>query len=196
MVKIQCCSQTGRSSFLGQKRAELLGTTMTGGSPIMVFKVGECAVYPAHGLARVQRIDERNVGGALRKFYVLQVLENQMTIMVPTENARSVGLRGVIQKSDVDNVYKILKQKIVRLDQSSWNRRFREFQEKLKTGSIYEIAEVLRSLHALKQVKELSFGERKMMEQSKQQLVKELALATMIPEVSIEAEIQSILNLS
>jgi len=160
----------------------------------MVFKVGECAIYPAHGLARVQRIDEKTIGGSLRKFYVLQVLESQMTIMVPTENARSVGLRGVIQKADVENVFKILRQKNVKLDQTSWNRRFREFQEKLRTGSIYEIAEVLRNLNVLKAQKELSFGERKMLEQSKQQLVREIALATGGSERVIEAELQSIFN--
>lgn len=117
-----------------------------------------------------------------------------MTIMVPTENARSVGLRGVIQKADVENVFKILRQKNVKLDQTSWNRRFREFQEKLRTGSIYEIAEVLRNLNVLKAQKELSFGERKMLEQSKQQLVREIALATGGSERVIEAELQSIFN--
>jgi CarD family transcriptional regulator len=131
------------------------------------FKVGDNAVYPSHGVTIVKRIDERDVGGKAKKFYVLQVVENQMTIMVPTDNIQSVGLRGIVDEKDILNVYEILKQRNVKIDQTTWNRRYREYMEKIKTGSVYEIAEVLRNLYLLRASKELSFGERKMLDQAK-----------------------------
>jgi CarD family transcriptional regulator len=157
-----------------------------------MFKVGDSAVYPAHGVAIVKRIEERDVGGKKKKFYVLQVIENQMTIMVPTDNAESVGLREIISTKDVSNVYKILKMRDIKIDQTTWNRRYREYMEKIKTGSVYEIAEVLRNLFLLRHSKDLSFGERKMLDQAKHLLVKEISLAKQTNEDVIEQEIQTI----
>ena len=99
-----------------------------------MFKVGESAVYPAHGITVVKRIDERDVGGKKKSFYVLQVLENQMTIVVPTDNAEAVGLRSIISDQDVARVYTILKMRDVKIDQTTWNRRYRDYMEKIKTG--------------------------------------------------------------
>src|SRR5882724_3480810 len=121
-----------------------------------MFKVGDNAIYPAHGVATIKRIEEREVGGKKKKFYVLQVLDNQMTIMVPTDNVESVGLRQIISDDEVKRVYKILKDKNVKIDQTTWNRRYREYMEKIKTGSVYEIAEVLRNLFLLRHSKDLS----------------------------------------
>ncbi len=157
-----------------------------------MFKVGENAVYPAHGVTVVKRIEERDVAGKKKKFYVLQVLENQMTIMVPTENADAVGLRGIISDLDVKRVYKILKERDVKIDQTTWNRRYREYMEKIKTGSVFEIAEVLRNLFLLRHSKDLSFGERKMLDQAKLLLVREISLARCSREEEIEQEIQTI----
>ena len=157
-----------------------------------MFKVGENAVYPAHGVTVVKRIEERDVAGKKKKFYVLQVLENQMTIMVPTENADAVGLRGIISDLDVKRVYKILKERDVKIDQTTWNRRYREYMEKIKTGSVFEIAEVLRNLFLLRHSKDLSFGERKMLDQAKLLLVREISLARRSREEEIEQEIQTI----
>jgi len=157
-----------------------------------MFKVGDSAVYPAHGVTVVKRIDEREVGGKKKKFYVLQVVENQMTIMVPTDNADAVGLREIISDKEVQNVYKILKKRDVKIDQTTWNRRYREYMEKIKTGSVYEIAEVLRNLFMLRHSKDLSFGERKMLDQAKALLVKEISLARGQKEEIIEQEIQTI----
>jgi len=142
-----------------------------------MFKVGESAVYPAHGIAVIKRIDEREVGGKKKSFYVLQVIENQMTIMVPTDNAEAVGLRSIISDDDVKKVYTILKMRDVKIDQTTWNRRYRDYMEKIKTGSIYEIAEVLRDLFLLRHSKDLSFGERKMLDQAKALIVKEISIA-------------------
>jgi CarD family transcriptional regulator len=157
-----------------------------------MFKVGDNAVYPAHGVTIVKRIDERDVGGKKKKFYVLQVVENSMTIMVPTDNADSVGLREIISPNDVQAVYKILKQRNVKIDQTTWNRRSREYMEKIKTGSVFEIAEVLRNLFLLRHSKDLSFGERKMLDQAKALLVREISLARRTQEAEIEQEIQTI----
>lgn len=157
-----------------------------------MFKVGDNAIYPAHGVATIKRIDERDVGGKKKKFYVLQVLENQMTIMVPTDNAEAVGLRGIITSKDVAQVYKILKKRDIKIDQTTWNRRYREYMEKIKTGSIFEIAEVLRNLFLLRHSKDLSFGERKMLDQAKGLLVREIALSKQAKEDLIEQEIQTI----
>ena len=157
-----------------------------------MFKVGDSAVYPAHGVAIVKRIEEREVGGSKKSFYVLQVVENQMTIMVPTDNATQVGLRGIISLNEVNNVYKILEKRDVKIDQTTWNRRYREYMEKIKTGSVYEIAEVLRNLFLLRHSKDLSFGERKMLDQAKHLLVKEISLARQTKEDVIEQEIQTI----
>jgi CarD family transcriptional regulator len=157
-----------------------------------MFKVGDNAVYPAHGVAVIKRIDEREIGGSKKKFYVLQVLENEMTIMVPTDNAQSVGLRPIIGKKEISNVMKILKQRDVKIDNTTWNRRFREYSEKIKTGSVYEIAEVLRNLYLLKSNKELSFGERKMLDSAKALLVKELAIAQQQDEVDVEMALDAL----
>ena len=157
-----------------------------------MFKVGESAVYPAHGITVIKRIDEREVGGTKKTFYVLTVLENQMTIMVPTENAEAVGLRSIISDKEVQKVYKILKMRDVKIDQTTWNRRYRDYMEKIKTGSIYEISEVLRDLFLLRHSKDLSFGERKMLDQAKALIVKEISIAKKTQEAVIEQEIQQI----
>ncbi len=157
-----------------------------------MFQVGDNAVYPAHGVTVVKRIDEREVGGLKKSFYVLQVVDNQMTIMVPTDNAESVGLRKIISEQDVNQVYKILEERDVKIDHTTWNRRYREYMEKIKTGSVYEIAEVLRNLFLLRHTKDLSFGERKMLDHAKHLLVKEISLAKKAAEAEIEQEIQTI----
>lgn len=158
------------------------------------FKVGDNAVYPAHGVAVIKKIDEKEVGGKKKKFYVLQVLENEMTIMVPTDNTQSVGLRPLVGQKEISNVYKILKRKDVKVDNTTWNRRYREYMEKIRTGSVYEIAEVLRNLYVLKHNKDLSFGERKMLDTARALLVKELSLARAADEQTIEAELNDILE--
>jgi CarD family transcriptional regulator len=157
-----------------------------------MFKVGESAVYPAHGIAVVKRIDEREIGGKKKTFYVLQVLEKNATLMVPTDTAAAVGLRSIISDKEVAKVYSILKMRDVKIDQTTWNRRYRDYMEKIKTGSIYEISEVLRDLFLLRHSKDLSFGERKMLDEAKAFIVKEISLAKQTQESVIEQEIQTI----
>lgn len=156
------------------------------------FKVGDKAVYPAHGVGEVKSIESKEIMGAKQTFYVLQILDSGMKIMVPTTNINAVGLREVISDSEVDDVYEILKQRDIHIDNQTWNRRYREYMDKIKTGSVYEIAEVLRDLSLLKFKKELSFGERKMLDTAKNLLVKELAICEDREEDEIEGEISEI----
>lgn len=160
------------------------------------FKVGDKAVYPAHGVGEVKSIESKEIMGAKQTFYVLQILDSGMKIMVPTTNINAVGLREVISDQEVDDVYEILKQRDVQIDNQTWNRRYREYMDKIKTGSVYEIAEVLRDLSILRFKKELSFGERKMLDTAKTLLVKELAICEDREEEEIELDIVEIFKVA
>jgi len=157
-----------------------------------MFKIGERVVYPAHGVGVIKGIQNRSISGTEKTFYILQILENDMTIMIPTENVDAVGLRRIIGKDMVTKVYKILRQRRVEIDQQTWNRRYREYTEKIKTGSVLEIATVLRDLCVLKGDKELSFGERKMLDTARNLLVKELSIARAHSEEKIMKELSEI----
>ncbi len=156
------------------------------------FKPGDKAVYPAHGVGEVKAIETREIAGSKQTFYILRILDNGMTIMVPTQNVQSVGLRELIDEEQVDEVYEILQERDITVDNQTWNRRYREYMDKIKTGSVYEIAEVLRDLSLLKYDKELSFGERKMLDTARSLLVKELSIAQSCTEEEILKEIQKI----
>jgi CarD family transcriptional regulator len=156
------------------------------------FKIGDVAVYPAHGVGEVQSIEEREIAGNKHKFYILKILDTGMTIMVPTGNVRNVGLREVINESEVDIVYEIMRERDISINEQTWNRRYREYMDKIKTGAIYEIAEVLRDLMLLRYEKELSFGERKMLDTARYLIVKELAIAQEMTEEDVAEEIDEI----
>ncbi len=161
-----------------------------------MFKVGDNAVYPSHGVGVVRGIQEKNIGGKKKYFYILQLLENGSTILIPTDKVKDVGLRSIISPTEVDKIYKILRSSEVAVDNQTWNRRYREYMEKIKTGSVYEIAEVLRDLYRLKSDKDLSFGERKMLDTAKNLLVKELSLAQRIQEETVETQLKEIFNIN
>jgi len=156
------------------------------------FKVGDVAVYPAHGVGKIDSIEEREIAGNTHKFYIMKIIDSGMTIMVPTGNVRNVGLREVINPSEIDIVYDILRERDISINEQTWNRRYREYMDKIKTGSIYEIAEVLRDLMLLRYEKELSFGERKMLDTARTLIVKELAIAQEMTEDDLDEEIDEI----
>lgn len=156
------------------------------------FKVGDMAVYPAHGVGEISSIENREIAGNKQKFYILKLLDSGMTIMVPTSNVRNVGMREVIKKTEVDIVYDILGERDITINEQTWNRRYREYMDKIKTGSVYEIAEVLRDLMILRDKKELSFGERKMLDTAYSLITKELAISQGLDEGDIEEEINDI----
>jgi CarD family transcriptional regulator len=157
-----------------------------------VFKVGDKAVYPAHGVGEVTAIEKREIGGSSQTFYILKILDNGMRIMVPMLQAQQVGLREIISSEEADEVFDILREKEISVDTTTWNRRYREYMEKIKTGSVFEVAEVLRDLYLLKMEKDLSFGERKMLDTARNLLIKELSLAKKMNEEAVEDEFRRI----
>lgn len=154
------------------------------------FKVGDLAVYPAHGVGRIESIESRVVNGETHDFYIMKILENGMVIMIPTSNVESVGLRNVIKTKDIPKIFEVIQDNRDNLiDKQTWNRRYREYMEKIKTGSLYEVAEVFRDLYLLKYTKDLSFGERKLFDTAQILLVKELSTARDTDEETILEEI-------
>ncbi len=156
------------------------------------FDVGDMAVYPAQGVAEVVGVEEKEISGNLHRFYVLRIVDTDMRIMVPLTKATEVGLRQIIGEEEIQEVFDILREKEVHVDKQTWNRRYRGFMEKIKTGSLFEVAEVYRDLYRLKSTKTLSFGERRMLDTAKNLIVKELSVARKINETKMEREIERI----
>ncbi|MDZ4164716.1 MAG: CarD family transcriptional regulator [Smithellaceae bacterium] len=159
-----------------------------------MFKVGDLAVYPAQGVGVIGAIEKKEYMGSRRDFYVMEIMGNGMKIMIPIDSADAVGLRSVIPAQDVPKIYEILRNKDVTIDKQTWNKRYREYLEKIKTGSVYEIARVLRDLLILKGDKNLSFGERKMMDTAKNLLIKEISVVTKSTETMVEQELSIIFS--
>ncbi len=155
----------------------------------MQVELGNLAVYPAHGVGRIESMERRAVGNAVCDVFVMRILENDMLIMIPTQNIKEIGLRPLIKKSQVKKVYEVFKSPAKPSSSVNWNRRHRDYMERVKTGSPFEVAAVMGELLAMRADKELSFGERKLLDMVKTLLVKELALAAEKSEESIDAEI-------
>lgn len=156
-----------------------------------MFKVGDIVVYPAHGVAEVETLEDREISGSRMSFIILKILDTQMTVMVPVANVKNVGIRELIKNKGIDQVMDILRQRSVQVDNQTWNRRYREYMEKIKSGSAFEIAEVLRDLNILKRGKELSFGERKMYDTAKNLLVNEISISRKLDRKDAEKMILS-----
>jgi CarD family transcriptional regulator len=157
------------------------------------FVVGDLAVYPAHGVGEITAIETRVVNGEEHDFYIMKVLENGMVIMIPTWNVESVGLRDIIDEKDIPKVYDVMKNRDSSAgDNQTWNRRYREYMDKIKTGSLFDVAEVFRDLFLLKLTKDLSFGERKLYDTAQVLLVKELSTAKKTDEKAVLKEIESL----
>jgi CarD family transcriptional regulator len=165
---------------------------MSKGKGKNMFAVGDMAVYPSHGVGRIENIEEQAIGGIDQSFYVLRILDNDMTIMIPTATSENVGLRPIISKNEVKKVVDILKDRDIKVSAQTWNRRYRDYMDKIKTGSVFEVAVVLRDLLLLKGDKDLSYGERKMMDTAKTLLVKEISLARKVEEEKVEKQIDNI----
>ena len=157
-----------------------------------MFDIGDKAVYPGHGVGVIEAIESKTISGMEQLFYILRIVDDGMTIMIPTGNIDVVGLREVIPPVEIPRVFRILKERRVSLDNQTWNRRYREYMIKINTGSIFSIAEVLRDLQVLKMEKNLSFGERKILDTAKNLLVKELAVARDVKESKVLMEIKKI----
>ncbi len=158
------------------------------------FAKGDLAVYPAHGVGCIESIESKEINGDTMNFYMMKIVENGMVIMIPTSNVESVGLREVIPETEVPEVYKVMKEKAQGADNQTWNRRYREYMDKIKTGSIYDVAEVFRDLFQLKLEKDLSFGERKLLDTAQNLLVQELSTAKDLDEEAMMQEIENLFS--
>ena len=156
-----------------------------------MFKIGDLAVYPAQGVGIIERIEQRKISDCQEDFFVMRILENNMIIMIPSLNVANVGLRQIIDRKEVPKVFSILQERDICVDDNqTWNRRYRDYMEKIKSGSVYEVAEVYRDLTNIQQDKELSFGERKMLDTARSLLIKEISLAQNMKEEDVERDIQ------
>lgn len=159
------------------------------------YKVGDSAVYAGHGVGKITAIETTEMYGTTQVFYRIQIEESGMKILVPVDKAESKGLRPIISRVEADKVLDIIREKDIKIDNQTWNRRYREYMEKIKTGSVYEIAEVFRDLYVLKAEKELSFGEKKMLDLAKGMLLRELEIATGEEELKKTTEISVMFDL-
>ncbi len=154
-----------------------------------MFKIGDYAVCPGHGVGRVRDIETRELGTETKSFYVLAIISNGMTVMVPTDSTN--GIRGLVDGEEIDQMYGMLGDHEIKIDNSTWNRRHREYTAKIKTGSLLEIADVLRSLFLLKNKKNLSFGEKKMLDECRVLITEEVALSKGDERVQVQDKIDS-----
>ncbi len=147
----------------------------------MLFSIGDKVVYPMHGAGVIEAIEEKEILGEKQQYYVLRLPIGNMKVMVPTTNGASIGLRQVINGDDVQRVMHILKGVSSQMP-CNWNRRYRANLEKIKSGSVFEVAEVVRNLTLRDRERGLSSGEKRMLESARQILISELVLATEVEE--------------
>lgn len=155
-----------------------------------MFNLGDHVVCPGHGVGQICSLETKELNGELKGFYIVKIVSNGMKVMIPVDSKE--GLRSLISATEIDGIFELLKDQDVKVDMSTWNRRHREYTLKVKTGSLTEIADVLRQLLLLKSTKKLSFGERKMLDQCKELIVKEIALSSGAPETQVSEKIDSL----
>ena len=156
-----------------------------------MFSTDNLVVYPAQGVGKIERIDQKEIGGVPCEFYIVRIRANNITLMVPVQNAVNVGLRALVSKNQasliLDNLHKNLEQTI--FTGQNWNRRFREYSERLKRPDLNVVAEVLRELLLIGRSKELSFGERRLLEQAMSLVSGELSEVLGIPFDDLKDEL-------
>ncbi len=155
-----------------------------------MFVIGDRIVYPMHGAGIIEQIEEKQILGEIRKYYILKVPCGDMKIMIPVESCEGIGVRAVIAAEEITEVFEVLKAETTEMS-NNWNRRYRENMEKLKTGDIYHVAEVVRNLMRTDKEKKLSTGEKKMLSNAKQILISEIILVKDIDNETAEKIIDS-----
>jgi CarD family transcriptional regulator len=158
----------------------------------MEFNVGDKVVYPGHGVGAILNVQVIDIDGYSARMYLIKILDNGMTISVPTQNAGGLGIREIISPEQVGKVYEVLQDRDVPADNQTWNRRYRDYQNKMHTGDPIEVAKVLRDLALLRKDKNLSFGERKMYDKASSLLIQELSEAEQKPEPEVRARVEQI----
>ena len=155
---------------------------------IKEFKIGDKVVYPNHGLGIIEQIEKRATGDRMEEFLTLRIVANDSTVMVPRSNTTNVGLRRVVTKKEVEEVFDVLKDTKITL-YDDWKGRFQENSDKMRTGSITEVARVFKSLSHLALQKNLSYRERRMLDKAKYLIVSEIAEVERLPVDQVEAKI-------
>lgn len=158
-----------------------------------MFNIGDKVVYPMHGAGVIEAIEEKEILGDRKKYYVMKLPMGEMKVMIPMENVYRTGLREVVNKEEANEVYQILQIQEVETS-ANWNRRYRLHLEKIKSGSIFEVAEVVRNLILRDREKGLSTGERKMLESAKQILISELLLVQGLDYSEITIVLEGLYN--
>jgi CarD family transcriptional regulator len=165
-----------------------------------MFKVGEVVVYPIHGVARITDIKTEKIGGSDQLCYILETeietASPKPVIKLPVDKVESNRVRRIVTEDQVPEVIEILEKRGMKADTQTWNRRHREYQEKMRSGSIFKAAEVFRDLSLLKENKDLSHGERRLFDQAKNLLIKELSIAKKTDEKDMERRINEIFSQS
>lgn len=159
-----------------------------------MFKIGDMAVYPTQGVGVVEDIEVREYSGHSQKFYILRIVDSDMKIMIPVSNVSNVGMRRLIDQQRITGVFDALAEPSNGGKVASWSRRQREYNDKLKTGDLLEVAHVLRDLYQIGTGKELSYGEKKVLEQARKLLVTEVALAEGAKEAQVEQRLENIFH--
>jgi len=158
------------------------------------FSIGDKAVYPSQGVAEIVGIEKKEIFGKIQSFYVLRAMDSGLRILVPTDKADQVGLRPIAGVDEIKEVMQILRDKEIHIDRQTWNRRYRGFMEKIKSGSLFEVAEVFRDLYRLKGLKPLSFGERRMLDTARGLIVQELSVAKASDQRKVEQELDRLFH--
>lgn len=141
-----------------------------------MYNLGDKVVYPMHGAGKIESVEEKEVLGVLKKYYILKMPIGEIKLMIPVDNVNNMGLRNIIGKEKVKDVLAILEQSAEE-NTSNWNKRYRDNMEKMRTGDIFELAQVVRDLSFRDKEKGLSTGEKKMLTNAKQMLISEVALS-------------------
>lgn len=159
----------------------------------MGFKVGDKVVYPHHGAATIERREKREAFGEKKEYLVLKLAYGDLTLSVPVDNTDAVGLREVINDEEVAEVFAVLGKKEIRVP-TNWSRRYKNHSEKLRSGDVYQVAEVVRNLSVRDKDKGLSAGEKRMLSRARQILVSELTFALNVDEETAEARLSEALG--
>ncbi len=157
-----------------------------------MFVRGETAVYPVHGIGIIEAIEVRLIGGVEQEVYVMRLLSSDMTITIPIGNQQNVGLRPIMSSDEAERVFAILGSCGAPTQPQPWNRRYRAYMEKIKSGIVDDLAEVYRDLSLLRRGKSLSYGERKMLDTARDHLVTELALAMGCDKLAISHRLEGL----
>lgn len=162
-----------------------------------MFEIGQRILYPHHGVVTLQSIEEREFSGCRSTYYVLRMESESLTLLVPTDAAEQVGLRPLISRKEVKKVLQSLSQKdgVQQENTSNWSRRFKEHVDKIRSGDVYQLAEVVKGLTLRERERGLSLGEKRTLQKARQILVEELAFASDTPREEMEKVVDRVLGL-